>query len=56
LAKIVPGGEYIAAKIYNDDSGRNSTLWITNADGSMRLQIPNDHSINDKMYPEISAG
>ncbi|MGB8843104.1 MAG: hypothetical protein WCC64_18775 [Aliidongia sp.] len=48
LAKIVSGGEYIAAKIHNDDSGRNSTLWIINADGSMRLQIPNDHSINGK--------
>jgi hypothetical protein len=48
LSKVLSGGDFVAILEGPDDSDSRSALFVLNADGSLRLNVPNEQTINGK--------
>ena len=48
LSKVLSGRDLVVILEGLDDSDSRSTLFVLNADGSLRLNVPNEQTINGK--------
>lgn len=56
LGDVVQGRQFVAVKERDNESGKHSTLWILNGDGSRRWRIPDTQTINGKEVRGIFCG